>query len=114
MTTPEHPRHKLDDELASPVRFSIVAALAGGERVEFGFVRDVLQVSDSALSKQVTRLETAGIVTVHKGYVGKRPRTWLSISDEGTDRYQRHVAALQAVIATTEASSTSSQGTEQR
>lgn len=96
----EHPRYGLDDELASPVRFSIVAALAGGERVEFRFLRDALQVSDSALSKQIARLETAELIEVHKGYVGKRPRTWLSISSGGADRYKRHVAALQAVIAT--------------
>lgn len=100
MTEADHPRHDLDDELTSPVRFSITAALAGGERVEFGFIRDAVEVSDSVLSKQVTRLEAAGVVEVHKGYVGKRPRTWLSITPEGADRYARHVGALQAVIAT--------------
>ncbi len=100
MTDAEHPRHDLDDELTSPVRFSITAALAGGERVEFGFVRDVVEVSDSVLSKQIARLETAGVVEVHKGYVGKRPRTWLSITPEGAARYEQHVGALQAVIAT--------------
>lgn len=93
-----HPRHDFDDELLSPVRFSIVAALAGGERVEFKFLRDALDVSDSALSKQISRLEESGMLDVHKGHVGKRPRTWVEITPVGADRYAHHVAALQAVI----------------
>ena len=100
-----HPRHDLDGELTSPVRFSIVAALANGERAEFSFVRDAIDVSDSVLSKQVSRLEAAELIEVHKGYVGKRPRTWLSITTEGANRYQQHVRALHAVIATVAATS---------
>lgn len=93
-----HPRHDFDEELLSAVRFSIIAALSGGERVEFKFLREALDVSDSALSKQISRLEEAGLLDVHKGYVGKRPRTWVEISKVGTERYSQHVAALQAVI----------------
>ncbi len=93
-----HPRHDFDNELLSAVRFSIIAALAGGERVEFRFLKDALDVSDSALSKQITRLEDAGVLEVHKGYVGKRPRTWVEITQDGSRRYKQHVAALQAVI----------------
>lgn len=93
-----HPRHDFDEELLSAVRFSLVAALAGGERVEFKFLREALDVSDSALSKQISRLEEAGLIDVHKGYVGKRPRTWVEITAEGAERYTQHVAALQAVI----------------
>jgi len=93
-----HPRHDLDSELLGAVRFSIVAALAGGERVEFKFLKEALGVSDSVLSKQISRLEEAEMLEVHKGYVGKRPRTWVEITPEGSARYGQHVTALQAVI----------------
>lgn len=93
-----HPRHDFDSELLSAVRFSLIAALAGGERVEFRFLKDTLGVSDSALSKQITRLEEAEMLEVHKGYVGKRPRTWVEITKGGSRRYDQHVAALRAVI----------------
>jgi hypothetical protein len=76
-STAGHPRHRLDPVIHSPVRLSIVACLAAAERAEFGFVRDTVEVSDSVLSKQVTVLAEAGYVQVRKGYVGKRPRTWL-------------------------------------
>ncbi|HEY5821379.1 MAG TPA: transcriptional regulator [Propionibacteriaceae bacterium] len=90
----QHPRHGLDEVIHAPIRFSIVATLSGVDKAEFAFVRDTVEISDSALSKQVTVLEQAGYVKVDKGYVGKRPRTWLSLSAEGRAAYASHVAAL--------------------
>jgi DNA-binding MarR family transcriptional regulator len=92
-----HPRHRLDELIHSPVRFSIMATLASAEQAEFGFVRDLVEVSDSVLSKQVAMLEEAGYVDVHKGYVGKRPRTWLSLTERGQHAFRQHVAVLQEI-----------------
>lgn len=100
-TRPEaHPRHRLDDVIHSPVRFSIVATLAGADNAEFSFVRDTVDVSDSVLSKQVSTLEAAGYVKVKKGYVGKRPRTWLSLTAAGRRAFGRHLAALRDIVGT--------------
>lgn len=92
-----HPRHELDELLGHPVRFSIVALLASASHVEFSFVRDQVEVSDSVLSKQISALENAGYVKVHKGFIGKRGRTWFSISNLGRRTFQRHLAALQEI-----------------
>ncbi|QDY81007.1 transcriptional regulator [Streptomyces qinzhouensis] len=92
-----HPRHALSPLLNAPVRLSVVAALAPTHRAEFGFVRDLVEVTDSALSKQVAGLEEAGLVAVSKGRVGRRPRTWLSLTKEGREVYGRHLAALRAI-----------------
>ena len=92
-----HPRHRLDEVIHSPVRFSIVAALAAVDVAEFGTVRDLVQVSDSVLSKQVTQLEAAGYVKVKKGYVGKRPRTWLRLSSAGRSAFRSHLEALHEI-----------------
>jgi DNA-binding MarR family transcriptional regulator len=93
-----HPRHALDDLITHPVRFSIVATLAAADTVEFRSLRDLVEVSDSTLSKQVSTLEQAGYVAVRKGYVGKRPRTWLSLTPQGRRVFQDHVAALRAIV----------------
>lgn len=92
-----HPRHRLEDLLNSPVRFSIAATLAGAANAEFSFVRDTIEVSDSVLSKQVSALEAAGYVQVKKGYVGKRPRTWLSLTTSGREAFERHLGALREI-----------------
>lgn len=93
----QHARFRLDDVIHSPIRFSIVAALAKVDTAEFSAVRDAVQVSDSVLSKQVTLLEQAGYVDVKKGHVGKRPRTWLKLSTTGEQAFQAHLAALRAI-----------------
>lgn len=93
-----HPRHRLDSAIQSPVRLSIMACLAASERAEFGFVRDTVEVSDSVLSKQVSNLEAAGYVKVKKGYVGKFPRTWLSLTAAGRRAFDAHLGALTAIV----------------
>ncbi len=97
MTDPQHPRHRLDDVIHQPVRFSIVATLAAPTEAEFGFVRDTVQISDSVLSKQVAVLEAAGYVEVRKGYVGKRPRTWLRLTAAGRTAFGAHLDALRTI-----------------
>lgn len=93
-----HPRLDLDEYLSLPVRLSIVAALAKVDEAEFAAVRDVIEASDPVLSKQVSVLENAGYVNVKKGYVGRRPRTWLQLTDDGRAALNRHLVALHALI----------------
>lgn len=96
-TGQDHPRFRLESELAHPVRFSIVAALASVESISFGELRDELQVSDSVLSKQIAELERTGFVKASKGFVGKRPRTTLALTREGLRRWQAHLVNLREI-----------------
>ncbi|GAA1024902.1 MULTISPECIES: winged helix-turn-helix domain-containing protein [Amycolatopsis] len=87
----------LDQLLLDPTRLAIVALLSAAEWAEFGFVRDAVKLSDSALSKQVSTLSKNEYVDVRKGYVGKRPRTWLNLTDSGRDTLAKHLSALQTI-----------------
>lgn len=95
-----HPRHQLVVAFGNPVRFSLVAALSATDNSDFQLVRDQIQVSDSVLSKQASYLEELGLVKVKKGFAGKRPRTWLSLTPEGRARWAEHLAALRAIVDT--------------
>ncbi|GAB3842406.1 hypothetical protein GCM10027610_053140 [Dactylosporangium cerinum] len=90
----------LQQTLLDPTRFSIVSLLAATDWAEFGFVRDTVGLSDSALSKQVATLANLEFVEVVKGYVGKRPRTWIRLSTTGRSALGRHITALQHIAAT--------------
>lgn len=94
-----HPRFRLESALAHPVRFSIVAALAAVESMGFGELRDELQVSDSVLSKQIAELESSGFVSASKGFIGKRPRTTLSLTSDGLARWRSHLDSLREIAA---------------
>ena len=93
-----HPRASLHEALTSPVRLSLLAALLDFEEVEFPVVRDLLEIPDAVLSKHMSALEAAELVSVRKGYVGKRPRTWMGITKEGKRAYKQHRAALLEIM----------------
>ncbi|MEU6235832.1 transcriptional regulator [Kitasatospora sp. NPDC047058] len=93
----------LDPLLQHPTRLVVLAFLSGCIEAEFGAVRDHCAVSDSVLSKAATALEEAGYVAVKKGYVGKRPRTWLAATKAGRAALAGHLAELQRLVAAAEA-----------
>ncbi|PPL15646.1 transcriptional regulator [Microterricola pindariensis] len=92
-----HPRHELNDAFQTPIRFSLMAALGRTAQIDFRTLRELLEADDSVLSKAVSHLEKLGYVTVTKGYVGTRPRTWVQASAQGHRAYQQHLRALRAI-----------------
>jgi len=91
------------DELIHPsTRLSIVALLASADWVDFGFVRDKLALSDSALSKQFTTLEGAGYITIERPLSERRRRVRVRLTAAGRRAFEGHVAALRTVVATAE------------
>ena len=72
-----------DELLATLPRLKVVAFLSGCEQADFTTVADACGLSRPTLSKTVVTLEDAGYVRVRKGHVGRRPRTWLSLTEEG-------------------------------
>jgi DNA-binding MarR family transcriptional regulator len=98
------PTPHFNELIHAPTRLTIVSLLAAVEWAEFAFIRDSAELSDSALSKQLTTLEDAGYVQIRKGFVGKRPRTSARLTAAGRSAFQRHVAALQELVARSGAS----------
>ena len=93
----QHPRHRLDELLQNPVRFSIVAALDRTATLSFKEVRDAVEITDSALSKQVSLLEGAGYLSVGKSFAGKMPRTSLTLTKQGRTAWKAHLATLREI-----------------
>lgn len=87
----------LEPLLLDPTRLTIVSLVSATTWCEFAFVRDHARLSDSALSKQLTTLSGADLVEIRKGYVGKRPRTWVRTTVGGRERLRAHVAALRRI-----------------
>ncbi len=88
------------DELIHPsTRLSIVSLLAGADWVEFAFLRDEIDLSDSALSKQLATLEEAGYVEIERPLREHRRRVRARLTAVGREAFQRHVAALRAIVA---------------
>jgi DNA-binding MarR family transcriptional regulator len=89
---------RFDELIHSPTRLAIVSLLAASEWSGFSYIRDSVDLSDSALSKQLATLEQAGYVEIRKGFVGKRPRTSARLTPQGRAAFEQHVAALQEIV----------------
>ncbi len=96
MTTPQ-----LDELIHQPARLRIMATLVAldmGTRVEFSSLRAMLNLTDGNLSAHLRALEEARYIAVDKGYVGRRPRTWVQATAAGRKAFAEHVAALEAIV----------------
>ena len=90
-----------DEIIHQSMRLKIAAtlnALESGEQMEFGRLKAVLGATDGNLATHLTVLEKAGYVAVEKDFVGKKPRTRLSLSREGRKAFERHVDYLRDLL----------------
>jgi DNA-binding MarR family transcriptional regulator len=93
-----HPTAHLDEVVHQRARLGILAILAGANEVDFGYLRQTLKLTDGNLSGHLQVLEKAGLIALTKGYEGKRPRTWVRITNPGRDAFQAELATLQQLV----------------
>ncbi|QQQ75610.1 transcriptional regulator [Saccharothrix sp. 6-C] len=94
----EHPTASLDDVVHQKHRLGILTVAAEAKRVEFGYLRSTLELTAGNLSRHIAVLEQAGLVSVEKGYDGKRPRTWVRVTAAGVTALAAEMTALRALV----------------
>lgn len=88
---------RFDEEIHAPLRLQLCAALAPVRSAEFSALRETLGVSDSVLSKHLSRLQSVGYVGVDKATRGGRVHTSASLTEAGRTALRGHLAALRAL-----------------
>ncbi len=94
----DHPVNGLDDIVHQRVRLGILTITHEAGRVEFGYLRDALELTAGNLSQHLTVLEKAELITIEKGYEGRRGRTWVRITKSGRRALNNEIAALKTLI----------------
>ena len=97
----------LDPVIHPITRLKICAALAAGGATEgatrremrFAHLRDLVDVSDATLSKQLAALEEHGYITRFREYGASRAKdtVWVTLTEAGHKAYVGHVEALRAI-----------------
>ena len=72
--------------------------LREAKRADFSYLRDALDLSDGNLSRHIQVLEEAGLVSIEKGFEGRRPRTWVSATRAGRKALDEELKALNELI----------------
>lgn len=89
---------ELDPVIHAPLRLQICAILAAAQTVDFATVREMLDVSESVLSKHLKVLDEAGYLEIRKLTAAQRQRTWLALTGAGRKAFAAHAAALRALV----------------
>ncbi|NTV73354.1 MAG: transcriptional regulator [Holophaga sp.] len=91
----------LNEIIHQTARLRIVAALAALEpdaKVDFTYLRNLLNLSDGNLGAHLLKLEEAGFLAQEKTFVDRKPRTYLSLTGAGREAFQEHVKALREIL----------------
>lgn len=89
---------ELDPVIHAALRLQICAMLAQAESIDFATVREMLDVSESVLSKHVKVLEEARYVEIRKAPIDGRVRTWLALTAKGRNAFTAHAVALRRLV----------------
>ncbi|HLP33833.1 MAG TPA: transcriptional regulator [Bacteroidia bacterium] len=88
----------LNKAFESRVRLGIMSILMVNEFVEFGTLKEQLQITDGNLASHITALEKYKYIEVKKQFVGKKPNTSYAASKAGKKAFSEHLDALERLI----------------
>lgn len=89
---------EVDRLIHEPARYNVMALLFVVERADFLFVRNQTGLTPGNLSSHLSKLEKAGYVAIEKTFVGKTPRTMLSLTPEGRRAFEIYRAVMKHVF----------------
>jgi len=88
----------LDEAVLSRPRLSILAALIGGDAVDFTWFQKNLNISDGNLGTHLRKLEAENYIKAERVFVGRKPKTWFQITPEGRAALERLLRQLEAML----------------
>ncbi len=89
----------IDEVIHGRIRLGVMAYLSSVESADFNELKARLQATDGNLSVHLRKLEDAGYVTVDKAFVDRKPRTKVTLSDDGRAAFVRYLDAMQKLVA---------------
>ena len=89
---------QIDDVIHGRVRLGIMALLVRDEIADFNTIKDQLKTTQGNLSVHLRKLEEAGYVKIIKGYLGRKPRTQVQISQQGRKAFKAYLDEMSQLI----------------
>ncbi len=89
---------KLDPLFHDRVRLGILVLLLRYGELDFNTLRRTLNLTDGNLATHLRKLEDAGIVEYRKTFVGRRPRTYYKLTEEGHRALIEYLENLEDIL----------------
>lgn len=91
-----HPALSLDEAVHQKTRLALLTLLDEAGQADFAYLKRTLDLTDGNLGRHIDVLTTQGLVETTKEFIGRRPRTWVTITRHG----EQALAAEMEVLAT--------------
>lgn len=90
-----------DAVIHQPVRLKIMSALKAlpaGTQLEFVRLKALVGATEGNLGAHLQTLETQGYIASEKDFVGKKPRTRITLTKEGRRAFEAYVDYLREIV----------------
>jgi DNA-binding MarR family transcriptional regulator len=88
----------LNKAFESRIRLGIMSILMVNSWVDFGTMKEMLNITDGNLASHITALEKMDFLEVKKQFVGKKPNTSYGITKKGKKAFSEHLDALENLL----------------
>jgi DNA-binding MarR family transcriptional regulator len=89
---------QLDKAFDSRVRLGVMSVLLVNDWVNYGEIKELLQLTDGNLASHIAALEKIDYVLVKKQFIGKKPLTSYQVTEKGRKAFTNHLNALEQLI----------------
>jgi DNA-binding HxlR family transcriptional regulator len=89
---------ELNKAFENRIRLGIMSLLMVNDWVEFGTLKELLNITDGNLASHITALEKMEYVQVKKQFVGKKPNTSYAATKVGKKAFKEHLDTLEKII----------------
>jgi DNA-binding transcriptional ArsR family regulator len=90
--------NRINKVFENKARLGIMSALMVNQSLDFGSLKDLLDLTDGNLSSNLSVLEELKYVKITKEFVGKKTRTSVTATREGKTAFEMHLKALEELI----------------
>lgn len=89
---------KLDPIIHERVRLGILGLLIHVKELTFSELKEALKLSDGNLASHLRTLEENGIIEVRKTFVGRKPKTFYCLTQQGKKRFLEYLDAITRIL----------------
>lgn len=91
--------NNVDRLIHEPARYNVMALLYVIEKAEFLFLQNQTEMTPGNLSTHLRKLEEGGYVEIEKKFVGRRPKTFIRLSQKGKECFEAYREQMKKLFA---------------
>ncbi len=80
------------------IRLGIMSILMVNEYADFKTLKELLGATDGNLASHTKALENSEYIKVEKSFIGRKPNTKYSVTNEGRIAFKKHVDAIEKLL----------------